>query len=719
AGAVAAGSLLDTGGQAFLPLHIGSFRTAGPLTGACTARVRRASVSRRGEVARFSVDFFDPQGRQVAELSELSSKAVSGPSTVARSAVQVPAAAPEAGHVEDFLRRLLAERLGTDPRSVSPTAGYYELGLESAQVLGLVEAVRDVVGQELEPTLLFEYTTVRELAAHLAARFPDAFGPAGSSARPTGPDSGTDAGSSARPIGSGTDSGTGDAGTTATGTGLDRVRQHAVIPPATAPAALPAEELDRLIASQVLLRLRASGVFAKARAESLDGIARRLGVVGKYRRWLDEAARLLTAAGLTRHHGDVLELADERPPGHGLTWTAVRERFAEDPYWDAQLSLVQDCVERLPDILSGAVPATDVLFPGGSMARLTAVYQGNAVADRLNDVVAEVTAAAVRERLDRDPSATVRVAEVGAGTGGTTAVVLPRIDACADRVEYWYTDLSPAFLDQAERRFGPGRDHLRYGRWDVTVPGAGERLTGGDCDVIVATNVLHATRDIRAVLRNLAAALRPGGVLVVNEVTRKSAVLTLTFGLLDGWWLYDDEDVRLPGAPLLSAPRWQEVLHGAGYGEVWRPVAEPDAFGEVFVACRGPAEAAPPEGTRLLVRRWEPAPALAGRGPAAVAVIGTGRHAARLADALPGGRLITSAADVHDGFDALVDLGGLDLADWLPVLQRMTGREALLLGVGDGDARAGLYRMLQSEYGRVRSRYLEADPADPDLPGLV
>ncbi len=286
-------------------------------------------------------------------------------------------------------------------------------------------------------------------------------------------------------------------------------------------------------------------------------------------------------------------------------------------------------------------------------------------------------------------------------------------------MEYWYTDLSPAFLDQAERRFGPGRDHLRYGRWDVTAPGAGERLTGGDCDVIVATNVLHATRDIRAVLRNLAAALRPGGVLVVNEVTRKSAILTLTFGLLDGWWLDDDEDVRLPGAPLLSASRWQEVLRDTGYGEEWRPVAEPDAFGEVFVAQRGRGEVAPPEGTRLLVRRWEPAPALAGRAPAAVAVLGAGPHAARLADALPGARLIASAADVGDRFDARSTSAGSASTTGCRCSSAWPDDEALLLGVGPGDARAGLYRMLQSEYGRVRSRYLEADPADADLPDLV
>ncbi|MFJ2773105.1 amino acid adenylation domain-containing protein [Streptomyces sp. NPDC087300] len=687
-GAVAAGSLLDTAGQAFLPLHFASFRTTGPLTGPCTARVRRTSVSRRGEVVRFSVDFFDPSGRQIAELSELSSKALAGRAAPTASAERPLEGAPANGRVEDFLRSLIADRLGRTPQSIPVTAGYYELGLESVQVLGLVEALRDIAGQELAPTLLFEYTTVRALAAHLADRFPGAFEtPAERVALPGG--------------------------------GLDGLKRDTAVPPAPAPAALTAEELDRLIAGRVLARLRDCGAFSAGPAESVAGLARRLSVVDKYRRWLDEAARLLTDTGLTRRDGDVLELTAGRAPVDDTEWSAVRERFAADPYWTAQLSLVGECVDRLPEILSGAVPATDVLFPGGSLAKLTAVYQGNAVADRLNDVVAEVTATAVRRRLAEDASATVRIAEVGAGTGGTTAVVLPHLDAHADRVEYWYTDLSPAFLDQAERRFGPGRDHLRYGRWDVSRPGAGERLTGGDCDVIVATNVLHATQDIRLVLRNLAAALRPGGVLVVNEVTRKSAVLTLTFGLLDGWWLYDDEDVRIPGAPLLSAPRWQEVLGDCGYAEVWRPVAEPDAFGEVFVAQRRAADVPAPEGTRLLAREWQPADVTAGHRPTAVAVLGAGPDARRLADALPGAELITSVAGLHDRFDALVDLGGLALADWLPVVQRMTGREALLLGVGTGDARAGLYGMLQSEYGRVRSRYLEADPADPDLAALV
>ncbi|MDW6057203.1 hypothetical protein SAZ11_02760 [Streptomyces sp. FXJ1.4098] len=148
---------------------------------------------------------------------------------------------------------------------------------------------------------------------------------------------------------------------------------------------------------------------------------------------------------------------------------------------------------------------------------------------------------------------------------------------------------------------------------------------------------------------------------------------------------------------------------------MWRPVAAPDAFGEVFAAQR-PVEVPAPAGTRLLARKWEPARATDGRRPTAVAVLGAGPAARRLAEALPDATSVASAADLDDRFDALVDLGGLALDAWLPAVQRMAGREALLLGVGAGDARAGLYRMLRHEYGRVRSRYLEADPADPSCP---
>ena len=65
----------------------------------------------------------------------------------------------------------------------------------------------------------------------------------------------------------------------------------------------------------------------------------------------------------------------------------------------------------------------------------------------------------------------------------------------------------------------------------------------------IATNVLHATRNIREALRNAKAALKRNGLLVLNETTRKSILATLTLGLVDGWWLYEDENLRFPAHP--------------------------------------------------------------------------------------------------------------------------------------------------------------------------
>lgn len=50
-------------------------------------------------------------------------------------------------------------------------AGYYELGLDSPSLLEMVQAIGSQIGEELSPTLLFEYTTIAELSAYLAENY--------------------------------------------------------------------------------------------------------------------------------------------------------------------------------------------------------------------------------------------------------------------------------------------------------------------------------------------------------------------------------------------------------------------------------------------------------------------------------------------------------------------------------------------------------------------
>ncbi|GAA3118077.1 hypothetical protein GCM10020254_76290 [Streptomyces goshikiensis] len=165
----------------------------------------------------------------------------------------------------------------------------------------------------------------------------------------------------------------------------------------------------------------------------------------------------------------------------------------------------------------------------------------------------------MRRRVDaRGPGA--RVLEIGAGTGATTRVVLAAL-AGAGPVEYVFTDLSPTFLRQGEealRAHLPASVTLRGARFDAESDPAAQGF-GADHDVVVAAGVLHGTSDVTAALRHAAALLRPGGLLLVHETTGRSDYLTLTFGLTEGWWRYQDPDLRLPHSPLL-APR--QLAHG-------------------------------------------------------------------------------------------------------------------------------------------------------------
>lgn len=64
-------------------------------------------------------------------------------------------------------------------------------------------------------------------------------------------------------------------------------------------------------------------------------------------------------------------------------------------------------------------------------------------------------------------------------------------------------------------------------------------------------------------IQNCKALLRKGGLLIANELSAKTEFLTLTFGLTEGWWLYDDVQRRIPGksvCPCFVKSRYLHVL---------------------------------------------------------------------------------------------------------------------------------------------------------------
>ncbi|KAK1140234.1 Type I Iterative Polyketide synthase (PKS) [Aspergillus melleus] len=163
------------------------------------------------------------------------------------------------------------------------------------------------------------------------------------------------------------------------------------------------------------------------------------------------------------------------------------------------------------------------------------------------------------------------VLEIGAGFGGQTSRALEAI--CLDGIKrcdrYVYTDISPAFFAKAKEKFQDYADILEYKVCDISKDPVSQSFQPESYDLILAANVLHATDDIGASLRNIRTLLKPGGKLLVDDITEPEVLsVGFAFGLLKGWWSPLDREPRSAHSPCLRAAEWNDRLQNSGFSGV-------------------------------------------------------------------------------------------------------------------------------------------------------
>ncbi|OJJ97688.1 hypothetical protein ASPACDRAFT_108, partial [Aspergillus aculeatus ATCC 16872] len=159
----------------------------------------------------------------------------------------------------------------------------------------------------------------------------------------------------------------------------------------------------------------------------------------------------------------------------------------------------------------------------------------------------------------------VHILEVGAGTGATTSAVLDAVQGSYG--SYTFTDISSGFFLAAEDRFGPDAARMRYQTFDMERSPSTQGFEEETYDVIVAVNVLHVSGDIQASLFNVRRLLRPGGFLVVAELTSTDLLFSgMTVGTLPGWWI--GADTGRPWGPLFTLSQWDAALQASGFGGI-------------------------------------------------------------------------------------------------------------------------------------------------------
>ncbi len=317
--------------------------------------------------------------------------------------------------------------------------------------------------------------------------------------------------------------------------------------------------LEKLSVAYVVNTLQSMGwQFQLNQRFSIGLMAEQLKVIKQYHRLLARLLEMLEEEGWllqAEELWEVIKVPEVPDPQMQQQEMSVQYRKAE-----TELTLLERCATRLAEVLQGKCDPLDLLFPPGD--ETTAKIYYDSLASRwLNTLAQNVIA----ESIGSLPKGRrVRILEIGAGTGGTTAAILPYLPL--RQTDYVFTDISPLFTLKAQKKF---RDYpfVFYHLLDIEKSPKTQGFDLQSFDIIIAANVLHATQDLQQTVRSVQQLLVPGGLLVLLELTAKQRWLDLIFGLTEGWWKCTDQLLR-PAYPLLPVTKWQQLLSENEFQEI-------------------------------------------------------------------------------------------------------------------------------------------------------
>lgn len=179
----------------------------------------------------------------------------------------------------------------------------------------------------------------------------------------------------------------------------------------------------------------------------------------------------------------------------------------------------------------------------------------------------------VEKMMSRIPQTgeTINILEIGAGTGGTTSQLVPLLAKLGVPIRYTMSDISGSLVAAARKRF---KKYPFVEFKVVDVESAPDAALVQSQHIVLATNCIHATRNLSVSLADIHRMLRTDGFLMLLEMTHQVPWIDFVFGLLEGWWLFKDEREYV----LASVSHWEKTLRSAGFGHVdWTRGDHPEA----------------------------------------------------------------------------------------------------------------------------------------------
>jgi acyl transferase domain-containing protein/NADPH:quinone reductase-like Zn-dependent oxidoreductase/NAD(P)-dependent dehydrogenase (short-subunit alcohol dehydrogenase family) len=314
-------------------------------------------------------------------------------------------------------------------------------------------------------------------------------------------------------------------------------------------------EFDELCAAWIAESFVQGGfVLLPGREFSFAALLETLTVIPQHHRLARRFVEILGESGYVEQTGqDRFRVRTKASPDTASL--AARLRLANHP----EMAWTERTVGQLLPLLRGEVTPVDALFSESGRQIATRLYRDSLVARTLNPAL---VAAAVQAAAQRHGSA--RVLEAGGGTAATTSYMIPAL--IGQMEQYVWTDIGAGFVSAARREFGSVAG-MQFQTLDLERDPVEQGLGAGSFDIVIASNVIHATADLKATLRHIHSLMTSGGVLLMAETLGKQPWIDLTVGFTEGWWRYTDLDLR-PDYTLIDKKAWRAILEDAGFGNV-------------------------------------------------------------------------------------------------------------------------------------------------------